>query len=86
MEPVVPSSPAPTSAALDHVERSVRSLGGKVLEDPCRAEHQADLGDDAYTCGCGGLTRIVIPYDGPGKNITLCAVCDSAHLMRRFAP
>jgi hypothetical protein len=83
-EPVVPYGAGPTPNELDRVERSVLALGGKVLEDPCRAEHQEDLGHDSYTSGCGGLTRVVIPYDGPGKFITLCAVCDSAHLMEKF--
>lgn len=77
---------APTLEQLNRVEEAVIALGGKVLEDTCRAEHIHPLGPDVYTCGCGGYTRIVIPYDGPGKYVTLCAVCDSAHLMRKFNP
>lgn len=80
----VPSA-KPTAAQLDHVEREVKALGGMVLPDPCRAEELPDLDIDAYTCGCGGLTRCAIPYDGPGKYVTLCAVCDLMHLMPKVA-
>lgn len=76
----------PTVEQLDRVEAAVNALGGKVLEDICRAEHVHPLGPDVYTCGCGGYTRVVIPYDGPGKYVTLCAVCDAAHLMEKFNP
>ncbi len=76
----------PTVEDLDRVEAAVDALGGKVLEDICRAEHIHPLGPEVYTCGCGGYTRVVIPYDGPGKYVTLCAVCDAAHLMEKFTP
>jgi hypothetical protein len=76
----------PTVEDLDRVEAAVDALGGKVLEDICRAEHIHPLGPEVYTCGCGGYTRVVIPYDGPGKYVTLCAVCDAAYLMEKFRP
>lgn len=72
-----------------HLE--VDRQGGALLPDVCSPQSIEFRIKDGYikndkqkrvTCGCGNLSRFVLPYKGEDKDkkasfVTFCAVCDS---------
>lgn len=82
----------PRSATIQAWQRTVRLLGGRVVPEICRSvEIGYELGaahSIAYTCSCGEPAMAEVPFkghDGQPHSATLCAVCDAATEMPRFA-
>lgn len=86
-------TPEPTSYTIDAWFQQLRHIGGLgIVGDACRAqEHTMKVGGVpriVYGCGCGQVAKGRVPYEQPtGRrgSVTVCAVCDAATQMPRFA-
>lgn len=81
----------PTQAVVSAFGQNVLAAGGAHLTEPCRPDEFEELAlpsePPAFNCGCGGETRVSVPYemeDGSTNYVILCAVCDAPYLTPRF--
>lgn len=81
----------PLDIVLKAMHRNLLALGGSVLEEPCRPSTIAELAnrglDEAETNGCGGMTRLAVPYtdhNGHPGFASVCALDDCAYYFPRL--
>lgn len=80
-----------TRTQAKRVAERLKEVGGKIIDGACRPRELAPpkgVKQPSYTCGCGGMTRMALPYNdhtGRARFATICAVCDGASHMPRLS-
>jgi hypothetical protein len=81
------------------LHEAIERAGGALLPDTCESQNVEFTTKEGYirnkidkkiTCGCGNLSKFVIPYEGEPKAkrahfVNVCAVCDSIGAWPNFS-
>lgn len=80
----------------------IRVVGGEFIPEPCTSREipvtdslkpeVSKVTEAAYTCGCGGTTRVRLPYyasehdedNGVVSMATVCAICDMGYAFPEY--